>query len=262
MSLQRDERDQNTRRTGGEREGGGSSHPHLSSSITASRASLCLQHLPFQPVCSVPRGISGRLTHHAFIPSSKCLMASLKTLNRTPETYISAPHLWSITSPPPLEVPRLPRLPRLHGCRIPWKAFSPHCGPGLLEAGPHIRISGNQKPMPTGSPDPIRGSASAGPEHGPGIRILSTGGPSPASLAGGPASPLVQVKPQGLVYPSYPSSLLPLFPLPLVRGQFLMSPAPGKQQCVSAVLVPTGPLRACPPGEDPSSVRPDKPPAS
>lgn len=151
----------------------------------------------------------------AFIPSSKCLVASLKTLSRTPETYASAPHLWPITSSPPLEVPRLPRL---HGCRSPWKAFSSHCGPGLLEAGPHIRISGNQKPMPTGSPDPIRGSASAGPGHGPGVRILSTGGPSPASLAGGPASPLVQVKPQGLVYPSSPPSFLPLFPLPLVRG--------------------------------------------
>ena len=136
----------------------------------ASRASPCLQHLPLQPICSVPRGISGRVTRHGLHPLLQMPHASLKSLSRTPETYISAPHLWPITSPPPLGVPRL------HGCRIPWKAFNSHCGPGLLKAGPHIRISGYQKPMPTGTPDPIRGPASAGPGHGPGIRILSAGG--------------------------------------------------------------------------------------
>ena len=100
-------------------------------------------------------------------------MTSPKTLSWTPETYVSALHLWPMTSPPPLEVPRLPRL---CGCRTPWKAFSSLCGPGHLEAGPRIRTSGCQNPKPTGSPDATRGSASAGPGRGSSMGILSSGG--------------------------------------------------------------------------------------
>lgn len=162
-----------------DQERGGAAGPTCPPPPRPPRASPCLQHLPLQPICSVPSGTSGRLTHHGLHP-----------LLQMPRAFPQVPQQdpWKPTSLPLICGPS--HSTSLGGPQAAWvqnslKAFNSHCGPGLLKAGPHIRISGYQKPMPTGSPDPIRGPARgpwAWPRHPDQCWRVIPGGPCPLPL--------------------------------------------------------------------------------
>ena len=181
----------------------------------------------------------------AFIPSSKCLVASLKTLSRTPETYVSAPHLWSITSSPPLEAPGSPGC---MGAEVPGKPSALTVGQGFSRLVPISGSLGIKNPCPLGPliPSEDLPPLALGMAPASEFSVLEV---LPLLLSLGPLIPSEDLPPLALsMAPASEFSVLEVLPLLLwlVALVVLWSRSSPRDLCILLLLPPSFPCSLSP----------------